>query len=185
MVFDAASNVLRLHSFHEQQDVRSTAESKGRLAALGSVLRVSCHQSTSTASCCGARLCRPTGCRSRNRCQVSLANTHETSRWSVVSSSCAQRAQAASCWSPCRLHLSAVQRQPCKYRWPSGRPGLARHGLCQAWPDGGQASTARRVSWVVPNWASCLTNDPGTACRAVFRAGSPREARPIQRAVPA
>jgi hypothetical protein len=51
-----------------------------------------------------------------------------------------------------------------------------------AWPEGGQAGTARRATWAVPRRTSCLSNGPGTPCWAVFQAGLAREARPIQRA---
>ena len=50
------------------------------------------------------------------------------------------------------------------------RAGLVRHGMGtgQAWPAECRVGTARRVSRVVPLWASCLAFGPSTTLRAAI-----------------
>ena len=69
------------------------------------------HSSKEGSSCCGERACKPTFCSKTN--QNSRANTHDTNRWLIVSSSWSQWGQRVGCGRPRRASLSAVQHLLC------------------------------------------------------------------------
>jgi hypothetical protein len=126
----ARSWTRRFLSFQSDQATNHTRVSKPLREGLATAFRVRNHQTTTGSSREGAKSAMPKNCSTRN--QVSRLWTQSRSRWSKVSTSCAQRAQTSMSLNPWRRSLSDVQQRPCKTSHPKKRTPQDDHGsyLC-------------------------------------------------------
>lgn len=109
---DLPSKTRLLRSFQSDQQTRVTRESNPFRCAFGTCFRAASYQSASESTGKGARAAKPSGFRVLN--QTSLLKTQLSRRWSMDSSSCAQRAHSTDCWRLWRRRRSQVQHRSCR-----------------------------------------------------------------------